>query len=297
MNKRNALNLGLLVAVVALGLVVWLDPGHKAPPPPPKLTGLTPAQVQTIRIERRTGKTIELRKVDGHWRMEAPIKVAANDWRVQSLLRVAQNRSLGANPVSGPDLAKYGLDKPAARLFLDRTEIDFGDTTPFKDRRYVRIGKIVHVIPDVAYYHLVGRYTGFVSPQPLPPQARIDKLELPKLTLTLDHNGNWQPQPKPAHYSADALTHLADAWRYASALNVTPYTAGKAKGAGGNERVSVHLAGRQAPVVFLIVARKPELLLARPDLGIEYHLPKNEAKAMFSLTAAPAGKEAPAPAK
>ena len=196
--------------------------------------------------------------------------------------------------MKGLDLAQYGLDKPAARLFLDKLEIDFGTTTPLGNRRYVRIGNTIHLIDDVAYYHLLGSYTGFISYRLLPDPANIEALTLPKLKLVM-HNGDWQPQPRPAHYSADALTRLVDAWRYASALSVSPYT--PAKGAGTDE-IRIRLAQRKKPLVFRIVARKPDLILARQDLGIEYHLPKDQAKAMLTLTGAPEGEqEAPAPSK
>lgn len=296
MSKRNALNLGLLAVVAVLGLIVWLQPGHKPPAAPPTLTALKPSEVHTIRIERQQGKTIELAKVDDQWRMKAPIDARANDWRVQSLLRVTQNHSLGANPVKGLDLAQYGLDKPAARLFLDKLEIDFGTTTPLGNRRYVRIGNTIHLIDDVAYYHLLGSYTGFVSYRLLPDPAKIERVALPGLTLVM-RNGDWRPQPRPVHYSADALTQLVDAWRYASALSVEPYTPAKGKSTDTGE-IRIQLAQRQKPLVFRIVARKPDLILARPDLGIEYHLPKDQAKALLTLTGAPEGeKEAPAPSK
>lgn len=296
MNKRNVLNLVLLVGVAVLGLVAWLEPGHKPPPKPPKLTALTPGKVQTIRIVRNKGKAIELKRVGDGWQMQAPIAAPANDWQVQSLLRVAQTQSLGEMSASGLDLAEYGLDKPAARLFLDKLELDFGNNTPIDNRRYVLIGNTVHTIQDVTYYHLIGRYTGFVSPRLLPQHARIEGLELPDIKLTLT-DGKWEPQPKPAHYSADDVTRMIDAWSYASSLSVNPYDVLKVKPGAKPQEVQVRLAGHKEPVVFRIVARTPDLILARPDLGIEYHLPKDQAKDMLTLSGKAAAKKPAAPAK
>jgi len=283
MNKRNALNLGLLAGVVALGLITWLEPGHKPKPKPPKLTALKPAQVQDIRIVRAKGKDIALKRVDDGWQMQAPVTAPANDWQVQSLLRVAKTESLSATPASGLDLATYGLDKPAARLYLNKLELDFGNRTPLDDRRYVLIGNTIHTIQDVAYYHLIGRYTRYIDTRLLPQHAKIEGLTLPGMKLTLD-KGKWELQPKPARYSADAVSRLVEAWQYASGLSVAPYTKVK-HGAKKDEEVQVRLAGEKAPLVFRIVARKPDLILARPDLGIEYHLPQDQAKKMMTLTA------------
>ena len=83
MHSRNALNRGRFAAVTVLGLVAWLQPGHKPPAAPPTLTAIKPHDVHTIRIERRQGKTIELAKVDGQWRMRAPIDARVNDWRAE----------------------------------------------------------------------------------------------------------------------------------------------------------------------------------------------------------------------
>ncbi len=45
-------------------------------------------------------------------------------------------------------------------------------------------------------------------------------------------------------------------------------------------QATVELAGGQA-LRFKITARKPELIMARPNLGVEYHLPVSSANSML----------------
>lgn len=284
MNKRNLLNLALLGTVAALALVAWLEPGHKPPAEPPKLTDLTPKQVHKIRIERREGKTVVLQRQGETWQMIEPVAAPANSFRIDSMLRVTENKSLGHNPVAGLDLAKYGLDKPVVRLFLDDTEIDFGDSTPLDNRRYVRIGNTVHLIKDIAYYHLIGRYTSFVSLRLLQPQQKVQALELPGLRMSL-RDGNWEPDPKPEHYSADAATALIEAWQNAQAIEVRPYDEKTSKPVSGEIRV--HLQGEEKPLQLLITARSPDLVLVRPDLGLEYHLAQSQSDELLTLKSEP----------
>ena len=294
MTKRNLLNLALLAAVLLLALLAWLEPGHKAPAEPPKLTDLTPNQVHKIRIERREGKTVVLERNADGWRMLEPVAAPANGFRIDSLLRVTENKSLGRNPIDGLDLAKYGLAKPAVRLFLDDTEIDFGDATPLDNRRYVLIGKSVHLIKDIAYYHLIGRYTSFISQRLLQPQQKIQALELPGLRLA-EHEGNWEPDPKPAHYSADATTKLIDAWQNAQAIEVRPYDEKTSKPVSGEIRI--HLQGQEQPLQLLITERSPDLVLVRPDLGLEYHLEEHQGAELLALKSEPEPAAPAAPAK
>lgn len=284
--KRHLLNLALLLGALGLGLIAWLEPGHTPPPQPENLTTVSASQVQKIRIERREGRTVVLERVAGHWRMREPVDAPASEFRIESLLRITEHKSLGRNPVAGLDLARYGLDKPAVRLFLDDAELEFGDSTPLDSRRYLRLGDSVHLIKDVAYYHLIGPWTGFLSLRLLPEEAQLTRLELPGLDLALQ-DGQWQVTPMPESYSADSGARLIDAWRTLQAIEVRPYAAEEPEGVN-IEQVRLHLAGSDEPLVFQLTARTPDLVLARPDLGVAYHLPASRAADLLDLPQPPA---------
>lgn len=291
MGRRNLLNGALLLVVAALALLAWLEPGHQPPPPQAKLTALDTSRVTHIRIERRTGKTVELEKVADRWRMVEPVAALANGFRIETLLRIAGYQSLGHNPVEGLDLAKYGLAKPEVKLFLDQTEIDFGDNTPIDSRRYVRTGSTVQLINDTAYYYLIGAWPTYLSQRLLEEGAHIEQLQLPGMTL-VQQQGSWTVTPKPADYSADSATALVDNWQMTQAIDVRALA--KEPNSGPGEPIEVKLAGNDTPLKFEIIARQPDLVLARRDLGIAYHLPAERTADLLTLQAPPAPDTPPA---
>lgn len=287
LNKRTLLNLGLVSLALVLALVAWLEPGKKAAPEAENLTDLAASRVYKIRIERREGKTVEIDRVDGMWLMREPVKAVANSFRIESLLRVTEYKSLGHNPVDGLDLAKYALDKPAVRLFLnDDIEMEFGESTPLDNRRYVRLGDTVHLIKDAAYYHLIGKWTTFLSQRLIDEGLQIDTLELPGLILR-KHEGNWLPEPKPENFSADASTRLIQNWQSTQAIEVRPYAVKDVDEANA-ESIRIRLSERDEPLHFYIVARQPDLILVRPDLGVAYHLPQSRGEDLLALHTEPA---------
>ena len=60
---------------------------------------------------------------------------------------------------------------------------------------------------------------------------------------------------------------MIDNWQQASALSVK-----SADTSTAGERIEVVLDDPAQVVVFVIAAREPDLVLLRPDLGLEYHM-------------------------
>lgn len=293
MTARSVLNLLLLLGVAALGLVVVYQPGIAPPPPPVKLTSLKPDQITSIRIDHVGRPAIVMEKQAGHWRITAPRALPADDGRINSLLRLVQETSQARLPARPEDLRKYKLDHPNIRLTLDKTVFAFGDTDALNGRRYVQVGDTVHLITDMYYYQLDGDLASFVSTHLLPDKASITALTLPALALHRDAQGHWQMQPEKPGVSADALQTLIDAWRHSNALWVKPYKSGTSQGS-----VSVTLATPTETLHFDIMATQPELILARPDIGMQYHLSPDNAKTLLDLpiTATPTVSPVPSPA-
>ena len=49
------------------------------------------------------------------------------------------------------------------------------------------------------------------------------------------------------------------------------------------ETIAIELKGKETPVSFLLTARSPDLILARPDLGIQYHFAESSAAELLEL--------------
>lgn len=278
MNKRNLLNLGLLLFIGVLVLLVIYEPGIEKPQEPTRLLELEREAVTQIRIERQGQETVALaRDAHGDWRLTEPLAIGASAFRIGSLLRITEQKSLGSFPAEPERLAGYGLEAPRVTLTLnDKMTVAFGDNTPLDQRRYVRLGDRVHLVSDTLYYHLIGAYTTFIRAELLPEGSAIAALTLPGLSVSWQAE-HWQVEPKPEPFSADQVTRLIDAWKLASAVQVKPYD-GKQ-----GETITIEQGGEEAPITFLLTARTPDLVLARPELGIEYHLAESSGEELLTL--------------
>lgn len=278
MNKRNLLNLGLLLLIGLLVLLVIYEPGIEPPQEKPPLLDIDREAVNTIRIERQGQETVALhRDESGNWNLTAPVAIGASDFRISSLLRITEQKSLSSFPADSERLAQYGLDSPQATLTLnDKVKLAFGHNSPLDQRRYVQINDQVHLINDTLYYHLIGNFTTFVRQELLPPGISLTALSLPGLTVRWQEE-RWQVEPKPASFSADQVTRLIDAWKLASAVQVKPYD-GKE-----GETITIEPRGEGGPLTFLLTARSPDLVLARPELGIQYHLAESSGEGLLML--------------
>ncbi len=278
MSKRNLLNLGLLLLIGALVLLVIYEPGIEAPKENPRLIEIGRDAVKRIHIERQGQETVTVeRDPQGHWQMLEPLSIAAGEFRLSSLLNITEQKSLGSFPADTARLTNYGLDTPRVTLTLNDTiKLAFGNNTPLDQRRYVQVGDRVHLVSDTLYYHLIGSYTTFISQQLLPQGTTIDTISLPGLTVRRQED-RWEADPKPEAYSADQVTALIDGWKLASAVQVKPYD-GKE-----GETITIGPKAGAQPIIFLLTARSPDLVLARPDLGIQYHLAETSADELLKL--------------
>jgi len=280
MGKRMLLNVWLAVALLVLVWVVWQEPGHAPKPAAVKLTALSPAAIDKLVITKRNG-TITLTKQDGAWRLSQPVAITANGVRVDDLLEVVQAKSLTRFPAAGRDLKEYGLAKPAVRLRLNDTEILFGGVTPVDQQRYVKVGDTIHLISDRYMFELLGGAAAWVSRDLVPPGKQIASLQLPGIKLSRNDKGEWSATPPGKAESADAVQRVVAAWSDAQALRVTPYEKHPDQG-----EVVIDIAGEAQPLRYRIVARKPELILARPEIGMQFYVASEQANRLLSVKAA-----------
>ena len=277
MGKRMLLNVWLAIALLALVWVVWKEPGHAPKPPEVKLTAMSPAAISKIAITNHNG-SITLSKQGAAWRMSQPVEVAANGVRVDDLLGLLQTKSLSRFAAAGRDLSEYGLAKPAVRLRLNDAEILFGGVTPVDQQRYVQVGDTIHLISDRYMFELSGDSAAWISRDLVPPGAQIVALQVPDGKLSRNDKGEWLETPPEKGFSTDAAQALVDAWRDAQALRVTPYEKQPAHG-----EVVIGLAGQAQALRYQIIARRPELILARPEIGVQFYVASERADRLLSV--------------
>jgi hypothetical protein len=266
-NSRSRLNLALMAAVVALASLTYFRPGTKAPAPVVQLMQLKAAQVGKIRISLPGQKTVELTRSDRGWQMEAPLGMPADPNLVQTLLNTLDLTSEKHFPAAGAALAQYGLDKPKAELWLNGAEYAFGGLQPVDNLQYVLADGQIHLVNAILFYRIAHDPYWWVDKGLLPAGSHITALQLPQATFTLDKRGAWQLAPADASVSADDIQRLMDAWQGELAISVGPI--GKDAHEG---EVSVSIAGSDKPLRFAILKDPDFLVLARPDLGLQYEL-------------------------
>jgi len=296
---RSWISLALLcVTVAALGAWVYYNP--RAPSTESHaLSHLVAKDVKRIRVERpgaalaaaakpdaapsdaaqapSPAAAIELERHDGGWRMTAPYAARAETFQVERLVSILDARSSARFPAT--DLARYGLAEPAVKVTLDGQSFGYGAVNTMTREQYVLAGDAVYAIP-LAQRNAVPRDADALIARSLFAQGESPvAFELPGLRASLQ-DGAWVFTPAEGTAGADERNAWADAWRRATAVR-----AARHDGRAPADHVNVKLGDGRA-IAIGILQREPELVLLRPDEGVQYHFFADTGK---RLLAAPRG--------
>ncbi len=265
MKSRWLINLLLFTAVVILMLVARFEPGIEQAQTQ-TVTQLATDDVSRLQIERQLRDDLILeRDAEGFWWIARDPRLPAEPFQVRALARLAEQNVTRSYPVAELDLAQLELDPPRTSLTLNTTRIDFGGIEALENLRYLRVGDRVSLVPDL-YLHLVeAGYTHFVRRKLLPQHAHISSLSLPDRELQQTESG-WTVTPDP-EITEDTLQQFIHGWENATAINVR-----ETDPSPQGEAISIHLKGQTQAIALIVTAREPELVLARPALGIEYRM-------------------------
>ncbi|MDD3518007.1 MAG: hypothetical protein PHQ14_06630 [Chromatiales bacterium] len=266
MNARKLrlfVNLGLIVIALALAAVVYFDP-FQGDATDGRLTTLDPTAVRKVVIEFPDRPRIELERSDTGWLITDPVRIEAGPARIMQVLALVHEIGRAAYPVAEVDLEQAGLAPPEARIRFDDLAIELGRINPLNQNRYARIGDTVHLISSSRAGFVSADLAAYVSPRLLPQGADIRVLRLPDLVLHRNDDGNWQTEPA---LDENARRELLESWEGAMATSAQPLS-GPAEG----ETVEIEL-GSGETLRFVVLAREPDVILARPDAGIRYNLP------------------------
>ncbi len=258
MNNRNLLNLALLVVVAVLLLTVIFAPDN-APPPAPTLLGGDGAQINSIDI-RFAGRSVHFDKLGGHWLMTAPYQHPANDVQLASMLEMFRVHALSRFAV-GDTPAKYGFDAQAVTVKFNDIDLQFGASDPLQNRRYVLYRNEIVLIDNDLRYLFNQAPESYLYRGLLPAGAEPVAFHLPGLELQKTDSG-WTATG--ATYTQEQIAHLVDEWRFSQASLISPWD----KTQGKKLEVDLQDGSR---LQFQLFNKERETLLARPDLGVQYH--------------------------
>jgi len=297
--NRTVINLLLLVVVIVLLLLVLYEPGIDTPAEPPQLLSLTADEVNEITINSRLQDRIVLKRTStAAWQMVEPLQIAANRYKVESVLDILQQQPTNRFSVTEEKLESYGLHKPQVELIFDglkrEQRLIFGSQTPLNAYRYLQLGKEivtcsdtqmpqtsqiqgcvgVVTIRDSAFYPIASLYTNFIASKLLPEGVQIAAIQLPDFRLSLGDSG-WSVESQRGglsvveEISADQLAQWIEAWRYAGSVDIEPIDQSRAPAEFDEVVVSLQ-SGEE--LHWTILDQQDGLVLGRRDLGIEYHL-------------------------
>ena len=262
MSKINILNLVLFIVVISLAFVIYFseEPNTQLN----LLTSIDTTNVNTIRIHHNNNETLIIKNGNQHWDITQPISIAANDFRINSLLKLLNAPVHSRYSTDEIDLSDTGFSDSSTNISFDDQTINFGTNNAATSLRYVKLNNAVYTIEDVYYPLLSSNFGTLVSLNLIPKGNRIVKLILKNLTLSKNDENIWQSNNE---ITADNINKILDDWRSAQAFGVHEYLERDELG-----EVFIYLTDLAEPITYTITDTDPWLILARPELGLEYHL-------------------------
>lgn len=262
MSKLSIVNLFLFLIVIVLSSVIYLSEETNT-----ALERLTPSnleEITSINIRHNKNNTIIVKQPDDQWQITQPINIAANNFRINSILKLINAPVHNQYSLNDIDTHATGLETPETLIQFNNISIAFGITNPVTNLRYVKLGDSVYTIEDVYHPLLSSHFGTLVSLNLLPPNNNIEKLILTNQTISKDDNGLWHSNNK---ISADTMVKTVQHWQQLQAFGVHEYVPRETLG-----EVFVYLENQQQPVSYVITDTDPWLIIARPEIGLEYHL-------------------------
>jgi len=231
--------------------------------PDHRISRLKPREVTRIAIQT-ADHALTLVRVDGAWQIESPISWFANNINVERILDILNSPADSKLPGDEIDLASLGLKFPRAVLRLNDTELSFGETNNIGARRYVLIDDTVHLIADRHLPFLQQGITGLVDRRLIPPAMSMRSLELASVSLTRNESGQWLANE--ANLTPDQAEKIIANWQTLEARHLQKYDSGNTP-----SRKLVIGLDNGGKIEFYLMSIAPEVVIARADLGIQYH--------------------------
>jgi len=277
LSKRWLVN-GLLVLVIGTSLLLGYrdrdQSGNEAINP---ITSLKPAGVMSVTIQLED-EHIVLRRSADQWLIESPVQWPARSITIERILGISVSESEASIAAAGIDLSALGLQNPKVILSLNDTQIFFGTTNNIGDRRYLMTGTTIYLLADIHLPFISQGVSGLIDKRLLPPSIPLQTFNLAERKLTRDSTDNWQSSPA-SDIPTGQLNQFVNNWQTLEAPAVKIF---KQSGAP-LEKIVVGLENG-SEIEFLLMAIYPELVIARPDLGVEYHFHEKQQQELLSFT-------------
>lgn len=271
MPARIKLNLVLLALVTGLSVfLIRTNPSAPTTELPAPVSTVNPDAVNEIRLSRPGKPDILLHKSEAGWLITAPIQIAANPFRISSLLELLQTVSISTVTA---DPAKLGLVDNPVTLSFDSEIFRFGGTSPLDNSRYIEHRQIIYLIEDRLYPQLLQDAEFFAEVHIVPASVSLKRIQLPDLQLEMT-NSRWTQVGGTPRAPAALTEEIGNQWAQLVADRVSISDATDTESSITLEPDSGE------PVLMSVLAQTPELLLRRKGTNFVYHFPARMTEAL-----------------
>jgi len=212
---------------------------------------------------------INLTRANGQWQIVSPIQWLANNITIERIISIANSETDSTLPSNDIDLSTIGLQFPQAILSLNDTQIYFGTTNQIGERRYLLVNSTVFLLADQHLRFISSGISRLIDQRLLPQAIAFDRLQIGSLIISKTKNGEWQDNHNTS--SPGQLNTLIRNWQTLQAPRIRAFK----KSTAPLQKIIASLEnGNQ--VTFFLMSIKPEIIIAHPALGLQYHFNKNQ---------------------
>lgn len=277
LSKRWIVNALLVALIVGLSLAgVFFEPNATVKKKP-TISQLTMDEVDIVEIET-SDLQLRLQRANEDWSIESPISWPAHNTNVRRLLSILKIEADALSDAADVDLSALGLQVPKASMRFNGIPLLFGATNNIGGRRYVMLNEKLYLLPDVHLLLVNQGLAGLVDRRLLPGHSGIVSLRLPDLELRLDENKLWRSN-QAIEFSQASLLRLVDNWRDLQATRISNFDLEQPP----RQLIEIELADGEV-IEFLLMSEDPEIIIAHPNLGLQYHFRRDYRDQLIALS-------------
>lgn len=300
MKKRWLLNFVMLCVVAGLVSFLYLRPKQTADQEAIyEVSSYKLGEFHALTVEFPTQAAVTFEKVDGFWRLTAPVKMRADQASVQRILSIIAAKSKekitkdkhADSKFEAVDIEKFGLNNPSVKLklFRDKTNVEefaFGTHNPVTDDQYVLHRNTVYLIANFYAEAASTQVIELIDKAPLKPTEKVAGFDFSHLEQWQDSklhidlvNGKWKASIPVAKPQQNEMNEWLDfSWIHNPAKSVEIYTPDSKVTYPSFEIKMVD----GSKVHFDKIQESPDLLLGRPDEGLIYNFPSDAGFTMLN---------------
>ncbi len=262
-SRRWLINFVLILLIIVFTYIGSKYNEQSGYQPDNRITDLKAADINSILI-KTADTSINLSKVDGIWHIKTPVLWYADNVTVERIIDIVNAQTDSKLPVSEIDPATIGLQFPKAILRLNDIQLTFGTTNNIGERRYVQIDETVYLLKDRYLPFMTQGVSGLLDRRLLPRVLPLKSLKLPELALEKQQGNVWTADS--TGLTDEQATQIIENWQTQQSQRIEHYRADHTP----KQKVTAVLE-TGSEIEFDVLAMAPKLVIARADLGFEYH--------------------------